>query len=178
VVRTGLELPLHPTKIRRCGRHIVFSGSIVKIHMELFMGSDAFIGTARSAFANWGSLQAVEPTPAFFQTCTNVARCLGVALLEPVMDRNRLLALQIVSELRAVFRLGLRSTHPREAVEDEFLDASRILHIAEAVASRQDGTADALMPLLGVCLRPHGAEKVERITANFRSIVDRRASEN
>ncbi len=177
VVETGMKMPIHPTKIRRCGRHIVFSAYSCQMHMELFLGSEAFFATARKAHHSWLNLPEKMPTAAFFQTCTNVARCLGMALVEPVMNGDDRLAGQISNELRAVFRLGLRSANPREVREDEFLNALRILHVADDVVWLKDRNEDALMLILRSCMRLHGADKVERITRNFQTLIVPRLSE-
>ena len=138
--------------------------------MELFLGLDEFLESASSVHPYWQRRNPGKATPAFFQTCTNVARGLGFAFIAANVRASQADMASIARDVEGALRLGVVSAYPNAAIESEFLEATRILHACE------DRLADSRVSLDRVllsCLRSHGVEKVAHIRRQFDKIEHR-----
>lgn len=173
VPRSAAKLSWDHHKIRKSGLHIAFSAYTVLLHMHLFLRSDEFFSVAEEAANDWVALGNIEPHPAFFQTCTNVARVLGLSLLNPSIRGEYSLVAERIAMIQSVFRTAIRSAYPQETVEDEFLAAVAILIAGQELVSGSDSCSEPQISLLRACLRRQGPEKLEVIVANYRIMAAR-----
>lgn len=166
--------------IREDKTHILFSGWSVLWHLYLWRADlDGFVATGEAAARYYASIDPDQLTKGFYQSCTNVARCLSAAYMGRVLRGEFERCDELTEMVSSALYHGVCFADNHKVKFAEFLRDTRIYHqlrAVEACLPKTDGSLDQavrgqLMYLIAVTIRGHGEEKSARIKANFKCFV-------
>lgn len=178
-------------KIREDRTHIVFSFFSVRLHLCLWNSDFSMLTLlSKKLLSYYQGLNFSELTGGFYQTCTNVARCLALSLISVFIVPGRLLKdlsfLDINKKLPAVTKhikfirdamsTGLSKADSNQVKFNEFERYLKIYNVAckvkvAIVKKNKDALISHIEELYLISLRPHGKEKYEHLHSVLRRIL-------
>lgn len=164
--------------IREDRIHARFSIYACLYHLHLYRGAwTDLIHLTEAAFLDFPRNE--DLGGAFYQTCTNVARCMSARMLAEIVSGAETSLETLKSSHDAMglaFHFGLIHSDDHKVKFKEYLRDTRMYHQAGALLSAarkgSRSTGDVALGLLAVSLRPHGKDKVLLITRNFASRLE------
>jgi hypothetical protein len=169
--------------IREDRVHASFSRYSVMLHMYLYSNRlEEFIFTSNHAASEFKVLDTSTLTPGFYQTCTNVSRCLGFFIISCLLPGGGITQ-DIFHDIkcarqsiRTCMSIGLAMADTNQTKFKEF---TRDLSIYDAASetelllrASQPESLEPIFRLYGCCIRKNEKKKVEHLYNVYKNSIE------
>lgn len=174
------------SRIREDGTHVRFSAYSVLFHLYVWRAD--FVGfkrTTEKAVEEYGNLNFRQLGQGFYQTCTNVTRCIGAAYVCKIIDGKGGKVSYLVDMIFSALYQGVLRSDKSTVKFQEFLRDARIYHAVAAFdydfpAGDREVNMDVserLIEIFWFALRPHGHQKCKHLRENMQNFINNSAHE-